>query len=74
MSDTASQCIDFTVSVSVRFTEFEFLKIYFQSYTVQYIVIVHYSVTVLQFCFDTVFSETVFIQIFRVPHSLTQIV
>ena len=34
MSDTASQCIDFTVSVSVQFTEFEFLKIYFLSYTV----------------------------------------
>ena len=74
MSDTASQCIDFTVSVSVQFTEFEFLKIYFHSYTVQYIVIVHYLVTVLQFGFDTVFYETVFIQIFRVPHSLTQIV
>ena len=34
MSDTASQCIDFTVSVSVQFTEFEFLKIY--SSVIQY--------------------------------------
>ena len=74
MSDIASQCINFTVSVSVQFTEFEFLKIYFHNYIVQYIDTVHYSVTTFQFGFDTVFYETVFIQIFRVPHSLTQIV
>ena len=64
MSDTASQCIDFTVSVSVQFIEFEFLKIYFHSYTVQYIVSVHYPVTAFQFGFDTVFSEIGFIRFF----------